>query len=408
MRTHIKLILPVLLSVAVMGCARDNPVAPTLSLDRAGITAEDRARFDRVSRLATSLASSGGSNAVVVWNRVTTELGTAAPALPPPALARAYALVQVGIYEAVSVAGDRRRGALPEHALAAGVASRVLEYLFPASAERIEEVTAQEMALDGETSGALGAWALGSAVGRLVVARGQSDGSTAAYTGTPPTGEGFWTGTNPVLPMCGSWKTWMLSSASELTPDPPYAYGSAQDLADVQEVLDVSLNRTPDMIAVVHKWADTSPPAIWNGLLNDRIESQSLDLVTSARASAFLNMAMADAFIECWACKYTFWTARPFQRIPGLVTVVPTPNFPTYTSGHSTISAAAAAVMAEVFPSEADYFTQQALEAAVSRLWGGIHFRHDNEEGSRLGAEIGARVVQRMRASDSREILAGR
>ena len=64
--------------------------------------------------------------------------------------------------------------------------------------------------------------------------------------------------------------------------------------------------------------------------------------------------------------------------------------------------------MSEVFPAESDYFTQQSLEAATSRLWGGIHFRHDNEEGSRLGAEIGARVVQRMRANDSRELLAGR
>src|SRR6185295_16086251 len=302
---------------------------------------------------------SAGPNAVVVWNRLTTELGTTAPALPPPALSRAYALVQVAIYDAVSVGEDRRRGHLPEHALAAGAASRVLAYLFPGRTDRIEEVTAQELALDQGAHGALGAWALGSVIGRLAVARGRTDGSTAINTGTPPSGDGIWTGTNPVLPMAGTWKPWVLASGSEPEPEDPYAYGSPADLADVQEVLDVSLARTPEQIAIVHKWADRSPPAIWNALLNDRIIDQSLDLVASARASAYLNVAMADAFIECWACKFKYWTARPFQRIQGLATVIPTPNFPTYTSGHSTISAAAAAVLGEVFPTERDYFIQQ-------------------------------------------------
>ncbi len=89
------------------------------------------------------------------------------------------------------------------------------------------------------------------------------------------------------------------------------------------------------------------------------------------------------------------------------MTVITTPNFPTYTSGHSTISAAAAAVLAEVFPAERDYFIQQSEEAALSRLYGGIHFRHDNEEGTRVGTEIGARVVERMQAASSGPLLAG-
>jgi hypothetical protein len=207
--------------------------------------------------------------------------------------------------------------------------------------------------------------------------------------------------------MCGTWKTWVLTSGHEIQPEPPYAFGSARDLADVQEVLDVSLHRTPEQIAIVHKWADVTPPAIWNDLLDDRIVGQGLNPVTSARISAYLNMAMADAFIECWACKYDHWVARPFQRIPGLVTVIPTPNFPSYTSGHSTISAAAAAVMAEAFPAEADFFLQQSEEAALSRLLGGIHFRHDNEAGTRMGTLIGARVVEQMRAKGGGTLLAG-
>ncbi|HMI30477.1 MAG TPA: phosphatase PAP2 family protein, partial [Candidatus Limnocylindrales bacterium] len=82
--------------------------------------------------------------------------------------------------------------------------------------------------------------------------------------------------------------------------------------------------------------------------------------------------------------------------------------FPSYTSGHSTISAAAAKVMGEVFPAEADFFQEQAEEAAMSRLYGGIHFRHDNEQGTFVGAIIGDRVVERMRATGGGNLLAER
>jgi len=413
MRAHIKLAIPFLLILAAGGCARQNPMTPIASAPSStsnafvAATPEDQADFARLAGRSSQQPQTASPNAVVVWNRLTRELGIGAK-LPPPLMARAYALVQVGIYEALASSGDRPRGNLPQHSLAAGAATRVLGYLFPGSLARIEEVASGEIALDPASGGsALGAWNVGSTVGRAVVARGRTDGSDAVYTGTPPSGDGIWTGTNPVLPMCGTWKTWVLKSGYEIQPEPPYAFGSANDLQDVQEVLDVSRHRTPEQIAIVHKWADVTPPAIWNDLLDDRIVAQNLDPVASARISAYLNMAMADAFIECWACKYDYWIARPFQRIPGLVTVIPTPNFPSYTSGHSTISAAAAAVLAEAFPAEADFFIQQSEEAALSRLLGGIHFRHDNEAGTRMGTEIGARVVEQMRAKGGGTLLAG-
>jgi len=190
-----KLTLPFLLSLLVVSCSRENPVTPLSSGPSAasGISAEDRAGFDRAMNRATAspVAASAGPNAVVVWSRLTKELGTTSPALPPPALARAYALVQVAVYEAVSAGNDRARGHLPQHALAAGAASKVLAYLFPGRTDRIDEVTAQELALDQGQNGALGAWAVGSVVGGSMVARGRSDGSTAVYTGTPPSGGSF-------------------------------------------------------------------------------------------------------------------------------------------------------------------------------------------------------------------------
>jgi len=426
MRKGFMFTIPVLLAVFATGCARDRILAPALqahatassdspqfvihSLDDPSLpapgreaeagTAEDAAALSRLEKPGRQPAGTDAPDAVVFWNRLTKELGVGAKQ-PPPMLARSYALVQVGIYEALTVAHDRRRPDISERAAAAGIASQVLAYLFPTGLARIEEATSQELSRTGEADGSVRrGWTLGRAVGRLVVAHAMRDGSDAVFTGTPPTGDGIWSGANPVLPMCGTWKTWVLRSGTQIMPEPPYALGSTEDLRDVQEVLDVSLARTAEQIAIVHKWADVSPPAIWNELLNARIESRGLSGVEAARAHAFLNVAMADAFIECWACKYKYWTARPFQRIPGLVTVITTPNFPTYTSGHSTISAAAAAVLGAVFPDERDYFVQQSLEAAMSRLYGGIHFRHDNEQGTVCGTLIGAKVVRRMRGGE--------
>ena len=101
---------------------------------------------------------------------------------------------------------------------------------------------------------------------------------------------------------------------------------------------------------------------------------------------------MFDAFVSCWNCKYTYWTARPSMRIsdPSFTTVITTPNFPSYTSGHYTVSAAAAVVMGALFPDKAGSFQAQAAEAAISRLWGGIQFSHDDGQGLLVGHQITA------------------
>jgi hypothetical protein len=119
-----------------------------------------------------------------------------------------------------------------------------------------------------------------------------------------------------VLPLCGTWKCWFIPPDAEFQPDPPYAYGSEEDLRDVEDVLQASLHRTPEQVEIVHKWADRSPPAIWNALLVQRLAATGADAVSSARALAWLHMVMADAFVSCWSTKYTYWAARPFQRIP--------------------------------------------------------------------------------------------
>ncbi|MEO6461491.1 MAG: vanadium-dependent haloperoxidase [Candidatus Eisenbacteria bacterium] len=343
-------------------------------------------------------AAGEASNPCVRWNALTRSLAATAK-LPPPLFARAYALVSVACADGITAAGRGNRATTPAGCVVGGAASEVLLDLFPLERVAIAAALAEEAAIaSAQGEGAvLRGLALGRSAGRASVRRGHGDGASLPFTGTMPTGDGIWTGTDPLLPACGSWRTWIATSLTEFAPEPPYTFGSPEDLADVAAVVAAAAARTPEQEEIVHKWADVPPPAIWNALLNERIVSRGLTAEEASRAHAFLNMAMADAFIHCWATKYEFWTARPIQRIPGLVTVVPTPNFPSYTSGHSTISAAAAAVMGELFPDEALHFRAQAEEAAMSRLYAGIHFPHDNDQGLAVGSRLGARVVARMR-----------
>ena len=340
------------------------------------------------------------------WNQLTTELGLKAK-LPPPRFSRAYALVQVAIYDALTTHQGESK---PQRALAAGAAFVVLNYLFPNDAERISQVLSQQIELsEAKNKGSLNAaFNVGRGKGNLVVFYGKNDGSDAVFPGSAPKGDCIWTGTNPVLPMCGTWKTWIVTDGAEFLPEPPFPCGSEQDLLELDQVYQASFNRTAEQIAIVHKWADLPPPTIWNGYLIERVESNNLSILASARAFAYLNITMLDAFVCCWNTKYTYWTARPFQRLPeDFTTVITTPNFPSYTSGHSTISGAAAPVMGELFPSELEFFRAEALEAADSRLWGGIHYRQDNEQGLVVGKKIGEKVVGVMETAGDSPILSG-
>jgi hypothetical protein len=343
------------------------------------------------------------ANPCVRWNELTRALAAEAR-LAPPLFARAYALVSVATADALTAGSLAGRGGTPARCLVAGAASEVLRDLFPAAGAAVEAALGEEVALAARAGHGpvLRGLALGRIAGRVAVRRAHGDGADRPFTGTIPIGEGVWSGSAPVLPACGSWRTWIATSGAEFPPEPAYAFGSPEDLADVAAVVAAAAARTPEQETIVHAWGDAPPPAIWNGMLNERIASRGLDAPAASRAQAFLNMAMADGFVACWAAKYTYWTARPAQRIPGLVTVIPTPNFPSYTSGHSTISAAAAAVLAETFPDEGAFFRAQAEEAARSRLWGGIHFPHDNDQGLAVGTRLGAKVVARMRADEAR------
>jgi membrane-associated phospholipid phosphatase len=137
-----------------------------------------------------------------------------------------------------------------------------------------------------------------------------------------------------------------------------------------------------------------TPPGHWNRFAKEFIIKYNLNPLRSARTFAYMNMAIMDAGISCWDAKYYYHYPRPIQTIPGYKTIAGTPNFPSYTSGHSAFSAAGAEVLAYIFPQEATQCREWAHEAAESRICGGIHYRFDADVGTDQGIKVAQYTIQ--------------
>jgi membrane-associated phospholipid phosphatase len=198
----------------------------------------------------------------------------------------------------------------------------------------------------------------------------------------------------------GQVKAWMLTPAQIITerPAPPPSTSSAQmaqQLAEVKQTVD---HLTRDQLAIANKWNDGAgtyaPPGHWNDITAEYVRDARMSEVRAARAFALLNMAMHDAAVGCWESKFFYFNPRPSQLDPTIKTPIGLPNFPSFSSGHSTFSAAATVVLSYLFPSGAEGFAAMRDEAAISRLYGGIHYRSDIDGGKTHGARIGSYTVQ--------------
>lgn len=207
---------------------------------------------------------------------------------------------------------------------------------------------------------------------------------------------------NPGEPLAGKWRTWALADGRERPPPPPPPFGSERYWEEAREVLRVARNLSVEQKRVADEWnldkGSLTPPGVWNRKAMAWAAQRALGTAETARVLAALNAAMADALVTCWQAKFEHWSVRPVNVIrekldPDFLPWLFTPPFPSYVSGHAAVSGAAAEVLAAFFPEQAD-------EAAMSRLYGGIHFRSDNEEGLRLGRRVGRRVLERSLGHD--------
>ncbi len=376
-----------------------------------------------------NIAKTWDDGGAIGWNEIARDL-VAKHKTDPPMASRIYALLSVAQYDALvsawnnkyyynrptpsqtdgkiySMVSSKEPSYPSEHASIAAASAGILKYIYPDEAAFLDDKARehQESRIwtganfrSDITAGDL----LGRDVARKVIDRAEADGSDEPWDGTLPTGLGHWNGTDPVRPNWGRVKPWLASDISQLRPSPPPSINSQEFKDALIEVRNVSDKRNAHQLMIAKFWADGAgtytPPGHWNEIACKMIEDHDQNEIRSARTLALMNMAMMDAGICCWDTKYYYCLLRPWDADPEITTPIGRPNFPSYTSGHSAFSAAAAEVLSYVFPDEKDRIRSMAEEAGMSRLYGGIHYRFDIDEGQKGGSDMGKMAVLRGRS----------
>ena len=326
---------------------------------------------------------------------------------PPPFLFRIYALMSVAEYAAANSA--RNDPAVSSDAAVATASAAALSVQFTDSTVRASIARELERDLVQARSGSRGAERatagrrLGEDVYRRVIAWSPPAFKLfAPWNGTIPKGPGMWYSA-PGMPPIGialvQARPWLLDSVSQFRPVPPPAFGSETFKAALEEVRRVARERTPEQTQIAQRWNSADPWARWNELAAAAAVRHHMSDADAARVLAVLNVAASDAIVACFDAKYHYWSIRPSQADTTLVLAdsVDLPNFPSYPSGHACSAGAFDAVLGHYFPQDRAEFTRIAEEQAMSRLYGGIHYRFDNDGGLALGRIVARYAVDRER-----------
>jgi hypothetical protein len=375
------------------------------------------------------------ADVVTDWNQTAVK-ATEVAGLPPPPQSRALAIVHAAIYDAVNSIERRHTvyaidvkaptGASIEASVAAA-GHGILTRLFPG----------QQATHDAALSTSLAPIAEGDAknqgleVGREVAAKlfelRKTDGAAGKSEYSFGTGPGVYQKTppmnaNPVLPHWRHIKPFVLASASQFTPPGPPAPGSAAFAKDFNEVKKLGARnsrlRTSEQTAIALFWAGSEIPPL-NTVARVISSSKNLGVVENARLFAYLNMAIADSLIAGFEAKYKFNAWRPITAIRGATStgnralladanwepLMVTPPHPEYPSAHCLATGAAAEVLVGflgtdkvqvglVQPPLGFHRVYQSIPEIVkemedARVWGGIHFRSADVDGTRLGRQVG-------------------
>lgn len=245
-------------------------------------------------------------------------------------------------------------------------------------------------------------------------------------------------------------RTWVLDSSRQIKADPPVAFSrekGSEFYKQAYEVYEIVKNLTPEQEAIAWYWDDNpfavevsghlsigkkkiSPGGHWMAIAGYTCKKAGSDMMESAETYVHTACAIADAFIVCWDEKYRSNLIRPESYINELIDpewtpLIQTPPFPEHTSGHSTLSSAAAAVLTNLYgpnfaftdSTEVEFglparsfnsFEEAAAQVGMSRLYGGIHYRRGNEAGLKCGKEIGDYVVKDLKTRQNKGSLGGK
>ncbi|MCB1872129.1 MAG: vanadium-dependent haloperoxidase [Gammaproteobacteria bacterium] len=367
-----------------------------------------------------------GARSVHRWNQLALDLAVKYR-LNPLRVARALAVLHLAMDGAVSTTAYWNTNSDLYEVAAGAAAGTVLDHLFPretpgrfAAMAWADLHLATASGIDQATARA--AWRAGEAGAGRVIAHALRDDSDLVWDprNRPKAAPGSWHPApplnvyDPVEPLAARWVTWILKNGAEVEPPPPVSYGTPEYWREAEEVFEISRVLTPEQKRSAEDWnldlGSITPAGVWNLKARELIETERFDTRQATRVLAALNLALADAAVASWHAKFTYWTQRPVTAIreryaPDWLPYVLTPAFPSYVSTHATLSGAAARLLAAFFPAASDELEAAAAEAAMSRLYGGIHFRSDNDAGLALGRGVANLILRRLFADNPNQLL---
>ena len=380
--------------------------------------------------LCGAAVSSG--DPVLEWNSI---MVSATASQNPFAQARFAAITQLAVFEAVNAIDrdfDPYLGTIAapagasRDAAAVVAAHDVLKNYFPANAD-LDAAQAASLARIPDRREKRDGIAVGEAAAAELIALRTGDGSAPPEFYVPTSSApGEWQPTpscppqGGVLLQWGSLRPFAIESTAQFRPEPPPSLTSRRYVRDYKEVMRVgsvdSESRPPDRADVARFYAATAPVPVWNSAAVQVAVEQGRSLSENARALALLNMAISDAAASVFDTKYFYNRWRPETAIhaAGDTTWMPyvvAPCFPSYSSAHASLSGAARKILERLYgrrhhfimlsnPAvpdvilQYDSFKEITHDIDDARVYGGIHFRFDQEAGGKLGREVGAYVYR--------------
>ncbi|HEY1336447.1 MAG TPA: vanadium-dependent haloperoxidase [Bryobacteraceae bacterium] len=391
---------------------------------------------------ALLIPAAANADVVLDWNLI---MQTTVSSQTPFPQARFAAITQLAVFEAVNaITGDYKpylgtitapRGASAE-AAAIAAAHAVLKNYFPANAPALDAAYTMSLATIPAGSARDAGVSVGEAAAAAMIANRANDGSSPAKFYLPTSSSpGVWQLTPSCTPAGGAFFHWQnvtpfgIRSADQFRLDPPPALSSGRYARTYNEVKDVgainSTDRPQDRADVVHFYAAVAATGVFNPVFRQLSATHKNSLSENAHDLALLNMAINDAAVATFDAKYFYNFWRPETAIhngdldgngrtdpdPAFAPFIVTPCFPSYPSAHGTLSNAARAVLERAFgnvrqamtlsdpaaPGIVLHYTrleQITDDISDARVYGGIHFRTDQDAGESLGIRLGQYVYE--------------
>jgi PAP2 superfamily len=407
--------------------------------------------------MATPAEAAAPEEVLANWYRLLLNLVRHTATYSPPVASRAFAYVGVTAYEAAAsgdahlqtLAGQlnglktlplREKGKAYDEAMVLNTALDAAMHDFFANTGPSGQhaMSANSASQEREVNKSVArdvakrSMAYGMALEKAILAWSKTDGGAViSNLGFPKVYQvskepGHWVPTNsyqiqqhPLLPDWGKNRPFAMPTGAACVLPPPTPYSEDQNsqfYKEAKEVYDTKLNATEEQKTIARFWSDDpglswTPPGHWVGIVMDIMAEKKLPAAKTSEALARVGIAIADGFIGCWHQKYVYDTLRPVTFIkkkidPKWETLLITPPFPEYPSGHSTQTGAAAEALTAMFGENLAFddtthhrdglgirhfnsLWAAAEEAGISRLYGGIHFRPAVENGLEQGKCIG-------------------